>query len=106
MVIYTTETRTREVGIRKVFGASEANLAYMLSKDFVMLMLWATALAIPVCFNLFDDILSTMQYYRVSINVWDILVGLIIFFLVGMVTIASQIRKAAGSNPIDTLRYE
>ena len=106
MVIYTTETRTREVGIRKIFGASEANLTYLLSKDFVMLMLWATAFAIPVCFNLFDDILSTMQYYRVSINVWDILVGLIIFFLVGMVTIASQIRKAAGANPIETLRYE
>ena len=69
-------------------------------------MLWATAFAIPVCFNLFDDILSTMQYYRVSINVWDIVVGLIIFFLVGMVTIASQIRKAAAANPIDTLRYE
>ena len=69
-------------------------------------MLWATAFAIPLCFQLFDDILSTMQYYRVSLNVWDILVGIAIFFLVGMVTIASQTRKAAGANPVDTLRYE
>jgi ABC-type antimicrobial peptide transport system permease subunit len=106
MVTYTTETRIKEVGIRKVFGASEANLTYLLSKDFVKLMLWATGFAIPVCLHLFDDFLSTMQYYRISINVWDILVGLIIFFLIGMVTIASQTRKAAGANPIDTLRYE
>ena len=106
MVIYTTETRIKEVGIRKVFGASEASLTYLLSKDFVKLMLWATVFAIPLCFNLFDDILSTMQHYRVSLNVWDILVGLTIFFLVGIVTIASQTRKAAGANPIDTLRHE
>jgi hypothetical protein len=106
MVIYTTETRTREVGIRKVFGASEANLTYLLSKDFVKLMLWAMGFAIPFCFYWFDDILSTMQYYRVRINLGDIVAGLIILFLVGILTIASQTRKAARANPIDTLRYE
>jgi ABC-type antimicrobial peptide transport system permease subunit len=106
MVIYTTETRTKEVGIRKVFGASEANLIYLLSKDFFKLMLWAIGFAIPVCVLLFDNFLSAMQYYRVSINEWDILASLVIFFLVGIATIASQTWKAAGANPIDTLRYE
>ena len=106
MVIYTTETRTREVGVRKVFGASEANLTYLLSKDFVKLMLWATGFAIPVCFSFFDDLLSSMQYYRVSINTLDILYGIAVFFLIGIITIASQTRKASRANPIDTLRYE
>jgi hypothetical protein len=106
MVIYTTETRTKEVGIRKVFGASEANLIFLLSKDFFKLMLWAIGFAIPVCVLLFDNFLSAMQYYRVSINEWDILASLVIFFFVGIATIASQTWKAAGVNPIDTLRYE
>jgi len=106
MVIYSTETRIKEVGIRKVFGASEANLTYLLSKDFAKLMLWAVGFAIPVCFYLYDDILSSMQYYRVTLNFFDILGGLVVFFLVGIVTISSQTRKAARANPIDALRYE
>lgn len=106
MVIYTAETRTREVAIRKVFGATEASLTFLLSKDFVKLMLWSTVFAVPVCFTLFDDILSTMQHYRVSINAGDILTGFIIFFVIGIAAIASQTRKTAGANPIDTLRYE
>lgn len=106
MVIYATETRIKEVGIRKVFGASEASLTYLLSKDFGKMMLLATLFAIPVCLQFFDDLLAGMQYYRVSMNVWDLLMGLAIFFIVGFVTVASQIRKAARANPIDTLRYE
>lgn len=106
MVTYATETRIKEVGIRKVFGASEIKLTYLLSKEFVKLMLLAAVFAIPVCFYLFDDILSSMQYYRVSMNAWDILTGIIIFFGVGTITIASQTRKAAGANPIDILRHE
>jgi ABC-type antimicrobial peptide transport system permease subunit len=106
MVIYTTEARTREVGIRKVFGATEASITYLLSKDFLALMAWAIGFAIPVSILLFDNLLSEIQYYRVSLNVWDILVGLVIFSLIGIVTIASQTRKATEANPIDILRYE
>jgi ABC-type antimicrobial peptide transport system permease subunit len=106
MVIYTTESRTKEIGVRKVFGASEASITYLLSKDFLRLMVWAIGFGIPVSILLFDDFLSELQYYRVSLNVWDILVGLIVFFLIGIITIASQTRKAAGANPIETLRYE
>ena len=106
MVIYTTETRTKEVGIRKVFGANEAGIIYLLSKDFLTLMVWAVGFAIPVSFLSFDNLLSEIQYYRVSLNGWDILIGLVVFALIGLVTIASQTWKAAGANPIDTLRYE
>jgi ABC-type antimicrobial peptide transport system permease subunit len=106
MVIYTIETRTKEVGIRKVFGANEASIAYLLSKDFLTLMVWAIGLAIPVSILLFNDLLSGLQYYRVSLNVWDILLGLVVFSLIGIATIASQTWKAAGANPVETLRYE
>jgi putative ABC transport system permease protein len=106
MVVYTTENRTKEVGIRKVFGATEASITYLLSKDFFRLMAWAIGFAIPVSFLLFDNLLSGLQHYRVSLNVWDILIGLVVFSLIGIVTIASQTWKAAGANPADTLRYE
>ncbi|HEY3405607.1 MAG TPA: FtsX-like permease family protein, partial [Ohtaekwangia sp.] len=106
MVIYSMETRIKEVGIRKVFGATEANLTYLLSKDFVKLMLWAVTLAIPFCFQVFDGILSGMQHYRVNLNLWDILAGLVVFFFVGVITVASQTRKAARANPVETLRCE
>lgn len=106
MVIYTTETRTKEVGIRKVFGANEASITYLLSKDFLTLMVWAIGFAIPVSILLFDNLLSEIQYYRVSLNAWDIFIGMVVFSLIGIVTIASQTWKAAGANPIETLRYE
>lgn len=106
MVIYTAETRTKEIGIRKVFGANEANIIYLLSRNFLVLIVWAIIIAIPVCILLFDNFLSELQYYRVSLNVWDVLIGLVVFSLIGIATIASQTRKAAGANPVDTLRYE
>ena len=106
MVVYTTENRTREVGIRKVFGAGKTNLTYLLSIEFVKLMLWAILFAIPACFLLLDDFLSSVQYYSVRINAWDFFFGIGITFCLGIITIASQTWRAASKNPIDILRCE
>jgi putative ABC transport system permease protein len=106
MVIYMIEPRKKEVGVRKVFGANEASITLLLSRDFLTLMAWSIGFAIPVSTLLIDDFLSELQYYRISLNVWDILVSLVIFLSIGLGTIASQTRKAARANPIDALRYE
>jgi putative ABC transport system permease protein len=106
MVVYTTETRMKEVGVRRVFGASEKNIAFLLSKDFLKLMLWAAGIAIPISVLLFDSFLSAVQYYRVSLNAWDILAGTTFLFTVGIATTVSQTWKAAAANPVDTLRCE
>jgi putative ABC transport system permease protein len=106
MVIYTIEPRAKEVGIRKVFGANESSITYLLSKDFIRLMGWGIGFAIPLSTLLIDDFLSALQYYRVSLNVWDILVSLVVFLCIGVVTIASQIRRATRANPVDILRHE
>lgn len=107
MVVYTIEIRTKEVGIRKVFGAHEASITYLLSKDFLKLMLWAIGFAIPVCIMLVDDVLlSGLQHYRVSLNMWDITISFVVFLTIGIATIASQTWKAATANPVDTLRHE
>lgn len=105
MIIYTIEPRTKEVGVRKVFGASEAKITYLLSKDFIVLMVWAIAFAIPITMLVINDFLSALQYYRVSLNAWDIVFSLVIFLAIGLGATASQIRKVMKTNPVETLRH-
>lgn len=106
MVVYTTEMRTKEIGIRKAMSANETSITYLLSKDFLKIMLWATVFAIPASVFLFDWLLSGLQYYRVSINFFDILGSFILFFLFGIITITSQTWKAATTNPAKILRHD
>lgn len=106
MVIYTIEPRKKEVGIRKVFGADQQSITWLLSRDFLLLMTWALGFAIPLTTFFVDDFLAELQYYRVSLNVWDILLSLVCFLIIGIATITSQTWKAARANPVDSLRYE
>jgi ABC-type antimicrobial peptide transport system permease subunit len=105
MVVYTAESKTKEVGIRKVMGASRWGLAVLLSKGFLKLMLIASLFAIPLTL-LFDRVLSGLDYYRVAITFFDIVLGLLIMFALGIATMASQTWKTASVNPAETLKYE
>ncbi|MCW5910559.1 MAG: ABC transporter permease [Cyclobacteriaceae bacterium] len=106
MVVYTSETRTKEVGIRKVMGASAAGIAYLLSKDYLKLMAWAFVIAIPLSVIIIDKLLSMTQYYSVTLTVWDILAGMVILVGLGVLTISTQTIKTANINPAETLRSE
>jgi putative ABC transport system permease protein len=106
MVVYTSETRAKEVSIRKVMGATVPNLALLLSKDYLKLMLWAIVLAVPVTAYLFQLILPTIQYYSVTLNVWDVLISTAFLILIGLATITSQTYKTARANPAAVLRAE
>lgn len=105
MVVYTAESKTKEVGIRKVMGASRMSLAFLLSREFLKLMAIASLFAIPITL-LLDKALSGMDHYRVAISFFDILLGLIAMFALGIVTMASQTWKTASINPAETLKYE
>lgn len=105
MVVYTAESKTKEVGIRKVMGASRMSLAYLLSKEFLKLMLIASIFALPITL-LLDKTLQGMEHYRVSITFFDIALGLLAMFALGIVTMASQTWKTASINPAETLKYE
>lgn len=105
MVIFTAETKTKEVGIRKVMGASVASITLLLARDYLKLMLIASLFAIPVAFGI-EKFLAGMQYYRVTITVFDILAGLLAMFALGVGTMASQTIRAASANPAKTLKYE
>jgi putative ABC transport system permease protein len=106
MVVYTSETKTKEVGIRKVMGASTRSITLLLSKDYFFLMLWAALFAIPFTVIIADFILSRMQHYHVTLNFWDVLLSLLILLTMGLITIASQTFKTASTNPAETLRSE
>ena len=106
MVVYTAETKTKEVGIRKVMGASVSAIAILLSKDYLKMMGWAVAAAIPVTGLLLNLLLPHLQYYSVRLSVWDVLVSTTILIGLGLLTIGSQTYKSAVANPADTLRME
>lgn len=106
MVVYTSETKIKEVGIRKVMGASTPGIIMLLSKDYLKLMLWATIFAIPVATLIADKFLAAMQHYHVTLTIWDILFSLAVLLTLGLITIASQTFKTASTNPAETLRAE
>lgn len=106
MVAFSVENRVKEVGVRKVMGASSGSIAYLLSKDFVRLMVIASAIAIPITWLFFEKLYSEMQSYTVPIGVFEILTSLVILFGLGLATVLSQTFKAAAANPVDSLRHE
>lgn len=106
MVVFTVENRVKEVGVRKVMGASSGTIAYILSKDFVKLMLIASAIAIPVTWLFFEKLYFRLQTYSVPVGAFEILTSLAILLVLGLSTVLSQTFKAAAANPVDSLRHE
>lgn len=106
MVVYTAETKAKEVSIRKVFGASLLNLNMLLSKEYLKLLVWAIFFSAPVTAYLIYLVLPQLQYYSVSLTMWDILISTLILLGLGFVTVWSQTNKAALANPAETLKSE
>ncbi|MEQ9425786.1 MAG: FtsX-like permease family protein [Cyclobacteriaceae bacterium] len=105
LVSYAAEQRTREIGIRKVHGASIANIIYLLSKDFSKLVLIAFVLAVPVSYYAMQQWLNDFAY-QISIG-WEVfaLAGLAAI-VISWITVSYESYKAASTNPVEALRYE
>ncbi|MGW8122864.1 ABC transporter permease [Roseivirga echinicomitans] len=106
MAVYTAETRMKEISIRKVLGATEASLISLLTRGFMWLLLISAALAIPLTYLFFEQKILNDIENRASIGVLELFTGVIIIFGIGILTIGSQVRKAARANPAQTLRSE
>ena len=102
---YKIEAKTKEIGIRKVLGASVASVVNLLSMDFFKLVLWANVLAGPVAWLLLQ---ATMQQFafRVGIGWWVFAVAGGLALLIALLTVATQAVRAALANPVESLRYE
>jgi len=102
---FAIEQRTKEIGIRKVLGASVPDLVLNLSKDFLKLVLLANILAWPLAFFVMNNWLDNFAY-RIGLKLWVFLLAGAIALLIALLTISRQTLKSALSNPVISLRYE
>jgi putative ABC transport system permease protein len=105
LVSFTAEARTKEIGIRKVIGASVANITFLLSKDFLKLILIANGLAFPIAYYFLSTWLEKYEY-RTEMS-WPIfaLAG-VMAILIALLTVGYQSIKAALMNPVKSLKTE
>lgn len=106
MVVFTTETRIREISVRKVFGASEGNLIMLMSKGFIVLLAISSLIAIPGAYLLFDQMIFARIAYRAPLGFIDLFSGTLIVLSIALLAISSQTLKVARVNPATTLRNE
>ena len=105
LVIYITNQRTKEIGVRKVIGASVIQLVTLLSKDFLKLVAIAFLIAIPIAWWGSYKWLQNFAY-KTTLSWWLFLSGGIIMFLMAVVILGIRTFKAATVNPVDSLRTE
>ena len=103
LITYAAEQRTKEIGIRKVLGASVANVTMMLSKDFLKLVLISALIAFPLSWLTMNKWLQSFAY-RIHISWWIYLVAGITAILIALITVCVRAIKAATTNPVDSLR--
>jgi putative ABC transport system permease protein len=105
MATYATETRIKEISIRKVLGSSNTSLIYMLSKGFVVILIIAIVIAVPAAYfinNLWLELLA----YHVNVDVKTILIGVLMLTVFGGLTIGSQTWRATYVKPVDNLKND
>jgi len=102
---FTAEQRTKEIGIRKVLGASTPGIVTLLSKEFLKLVLMANLLAWPVAYFAMNKWLSDFAF-RIDIQVWSFIAAAFASIIIALMTIGYQSIKAAVANPINSLKYE
>jgi len=105
LAAYTAERRTKEIGIRKVLGATIANVVTLLSKDFLQLVAIAALIAFPVSWLMMNKWLQDYAY-RITIDWWVFILAGITALIIALMTVSYQAFKSAIMNPVKSLRTE
>ncbi len=105
LAAFTAQVRTREIGVRKVLGATVGSVVTLLAKDFIKLVLIAIVIAFPIAWLAMNHWLDAFAY-RIGINWTTFALAAVIAILIAFITISVQSIKAALANPVDSLRRE
>lgn len=105
LVTYMAEQRKKEIGIRKVLGASVSNVITMISKDFLLLVIIASVVAFPIAWWAMHNWLQGFAY-RINISIWIFVIAAMVALLIALLTVSFQAIKAAIANPVKSLRTE
>ena len=106
MVVFTTETRLKEISIRKVMGASEKRLVFLLSKNFLVLLTIAALVALPITYFFFEKVVLTRFVYHQPIRMAELLGPVLATMVLAVLLIGSRTLKVARMNPVKSLRSE
>ena len=102
---FTADQRTKEIGIRKVLGASVSHVILLLSRDFTKWVILANVVAWPAAFFIMNKWLQGFAY-RIGLAVWIFVISGVAALLIALLTVSAKAFKAAVANPVDSLRYE
>ncbi len=105
LVHYSTERRTKEIGIRKILGSTIPNVIVLLLKDFVRWVLLANVIAFPVAYY-FMNIWLQDYAYRIEISLWMFVLAGLITLVIALSTVGYHAIKVAIANPVESLKYE
>ncbi|HZI69305.1 MAG TPA: FtsX-like permease family protein, partial [Hanamia sp.] len=105
LVIYSTNQRTKEIGIRKVVGASVSQIILLLSKDFLKLVLIAFIIAVPIAWFAANKWLQNFAF-KIDLSIWLFILGGLTMIFISLIVLFFRTRKAAISNPVKSLRSE
>jgi putative ABC transport system permease protein len=102
---FTAEQRTKEIGIRRVLGASLSGVVILLTKEFVRLVAVANIIAWPLAYYAMNRWLHNFAY-RIDLGLWIFVISALLALFIALFTVSYQSIKAATANPVDSLRYE
>jgi putative ABC transport system permease protein len=105
LATYTVEQRTRELGLRKVLGATGRSIALLISSEFLRLLLIASVISIPIAWLLLNKYLANYGYHT-QLNIWIFVIAIILTVIVASLAISYQLLIAIHSNPAKSLKYE
>jgi ABC-type antimicrobial peptide transport system permease subunit len=106
MVVFTTETRLKEISIRKVMGATESGLVYLLGRGFFMLLGMAALIALPLTYFFFEQVMLPKITNHAPLGLLEGVVAVIGVMLIAVIMIGSQTLKVAKANPAEVLKNE